>query len=139
MNRLIASLALALSGAVLGGAQEASTPSERLSKQGEKFQEQIVKVADNVFTAVGYSVSNVSMIVGDDGVVIVDTGMMSEAAKKISQELAKLSDKPVKAIIFTHSHGDHTRGAAAFLGETRPQIWAHENFGSEARSWIAAT
>ncbi len=117
-------------------AQE-NAATQRLRAQSEQFEEQVIKVADNVYTAVGYSVSNVSMIVGDDGVVIVDTGMMGEAAEKIAQEFRKLSDKPVKAIIFTHSHGDHTGGAAAFLGQTRPQIWAHSNFGSEARWWNA--
>ena len=111
--------------------------TEKLTKQSEQFEEQIIKVADNVHVAVGYSVSNVSMIVGDDGVVIVDTGMMGEAAERIAKEFRKISDKPVKAIIFTHSHGDHTGGAPAFLGDERPQIWAHINFGSEARPWKA--
>ena len=98
-------------------AQE-NAATRSLRAQSEQFEEQVIKVADNVYTAVGYSVSNVSMIVGDDGVVIVDTGMMGEAAEKIAQEFCKLSDKPVKAIIFTHCHGDHTGGAPAFLGET---------------------
>ncbi len=47
------------------------------------------------------------------------------------------TDKPVKAIVFTHAHGDHTGGAAAFFGDERPQIWAHQNFGSEAGPWKA--
>lgn len=118
-------------------AQETDNATERLSKQSNQFQEQVIKVTENVYTAVGFSVSNVSMIVGDDGVVIVDTGMMLDDAGRIATEFRKLSDKPVKAIIFTHAHGDHTGGAAAFLGDKRPQIWAHENFGSEARSWSA--
>lgn len=109
--------------------------TEKLSRQSEQFQEQIINVADNVYTAVGFSVSNVSMIVGDDGVVIVDTGMMGESADKIAKEFRKITDKPVKAIIYTHSHGDHTGGAPVFLGAERPQIWAHINFGSEARPW----
>lgn len=53
-------------------AQDSAT--ERLMRQNEQFQEQIIEVADNVHIAVGYSVSNVSMIVGDDGVVLVDIG-----------------------------------------------------------------
>ncbi len=55
----------------------------------------------------------------------------------MSQDVRYPSLKPVKAIIFTHSHGDHTGGTAAFLGHERPQIWAHENFGSEARPLVA--
>ena len=116
---------------------QANAATQRLRAQSEQFEERVIKVADNVYTAVGYSVSNVSMIVGDDGVVIVDTGMMGEAAEKIAQEFRKLSDKPVKAIIFTHSHGDHTGGAPAFFGKTFPQIWAHTNFGCEGRWWDA--
>lgn len=58
-------------------------------------------------------------------------------ATRIMDEFRKLTDKPVKAIIFTHSHGDHTGGAPAFLGKNRPQIWAHKNFGSEARPLMA--
>ena len=111
--------------------------TQKLTEQSKQFQQQMVKVADDVHVAVGFSVSNVSMIVGKDGVVIVDTGMMGDAAEKIAKKLRELCDKPVKAIIFTHSHGDHTGGAAAFLGKERPQIWAHKNFGSEARPLIA--
>ena len=111
--------------------------TRKLMKQSEQFEEQIIEVADSVHVAVGYSVSNVSMIIGDDGVVIVDTGMMGEAANRIAKGFREITDKPVKAIIYTHSHGDHTGGAPAFLGDERPQIWAHINFGSEARPWKA--
>lgn len=113
------------------------TATQRLTEQAKQFDEQVVRVADNVYTAVGFSVSNVSMIIGKDGVVIVDTGMMLDDAGRIATAFREHSDKPVKAIIFTHSHGDHTGGAAAFLGKVRPQIWAHKNFGSEARPLVA--
>lgn len=111
--------------------------TEKLTKQNEQFKEQIIQVAENVHVAVGFSVSNVSMITGDNGVVIVDTGMMGEAAEKIANKFREITSKPVKAIIYTHSHGDHTGGAPAFLGAERPQIWGHVNFGSEARPWKA--
>ncbi|QDU80260.1 Hydroxyacylglutathione hydrolase [Polystyrenella longa] len=116
--------------------ENAST--QKLKQQSKQFDEQVIKVAENVYTAVGYSVANVSMIVGDDGVVIVDTGLTLDDARRILTEFRKISDKPIKAIIFTHSHGDHTGGAAAFIGNERPEIWAHENFGSEAGPLQAA-
>ena len=111
--------------------------TKKLTEQSRQFEERVIQVAENVYAAVGYSVSNVSMIVGDDGVVLVDTGMMGEAAERISNEFRKITDKPVRAIIYTHSHGDHTGGAPVFLGPNRPQIWAHRNFGSEAGPWKA--
>jgi len=113
------------------------TPAtRRLRKQAEQFPEKVVEVAEGVYTAVGYSVSNVSMIVGDDGVVIIDSGLDVSGATRIAEQFSKLTDKPVKAIIFTHSHGDHTGGASAFFGEERPQIWVRSNFGSESKPWM---
>ncbi|MEQ9409169.1 MAG: alkyl/aryl-sulfatase [Fuerstiella sp.] len=112
-----------------------SPASERLRKQAEQFPEKVVEVAEGVYTAVGYSVSNVSMIVGDDGVIIIDTGLDVSGASKIVEQFQKFTDKPVKAIIYTHSHGDHTGGTTAFFGKERPQIWARSNFGSEAKPW----
>ena len=105
---------------------------ENCKRQSEQFREEVIRVAENVYTAVGYSVSNSSMIVGDDGVIVVDTGMMLDDAARIAVEFRKITDKPVKAIVFTHGHGDHTGGAAAFLSNERPQVWAHRDFGSEA-------
>lgn len=111
---------------------QAQSPSEKLTAQSAQFPEKVIKVADGVYTAVGYSVSNSSMIVGDDGVIIIDTGLDVAGGDKIARKFRGLTDKPVKAIIFTHGHGDHTGGATAFFGAERPQIWAHANFGSEA-------
>lgn len=118
------------------GFGEDSPATARLRKQGEQFPEKVVKVAEGVYTAVGYSVSNVSMIVGDDGVIIIDTGLDVPSATKIVDQFRKITDKPVKAIIFTHSHGDHTGGTAPFFGKDRPQIWARSNFGSEEKPLV---
>ncbi len=70
MKTLIATLCLLELGASSIQAQEANDATQRLRNQNAQFTEQIVKVADDVYVAVGYSVSNASMIVGDDGVVI---------------------------------------------------------------------
>lgn len=115
---------------------EDSPATARLRKQSEEFPEKVIKVAEGVYTAVGYSVSNVPMIVGDDGVIIIGTGLDVPSATKIVDLFRKFTDKPVKAIILTHSHGDHTGGAAAFFGKDRPEIWARSNFGSEERPLI---
>ncbi|TWU46775.1 alkyl/aryl-sulfatase [Rubripirellula reticaptiva] len=134
---LITALCFLTLGARLSQGQQTNNATQQLRNQSSQFTEQIIKVADSVYVAVGFSVSNVSMIVGDDSVVIIDTGMMLDDSERIATEFRKVTDKPVKAIVFTHAHGDHTGGAAAFLGDERPQIWAHANYGSEARSWTS--
>ncbi|WP_442506139.1 alkyl sulfatase dimerization domain-containing protein [Novipirellula sp. SH528] len=101
-----------------------------LNAQQQQFEQGIVKVADNVFTAVGFHGANTSMIVGTDGVIIVDTLKGPTSAAVAFKALRKYSDKPVKAIIYTHSHGDHIGGASAFVENEMPDIYATESFGS---------
>lgn len=107
--------------------------TKRLKARSAEFREEVVKVSDDIYTAVGYSVANSSMIVGTDGVIIIDTGLDVARGELILAEFRKITKKPVKAIIYTHGHGDHTGGAAAFVGDENPQIWARSNFGSEER------
>ena len=103
---------------------------ELLQGQNQQFGQQIVKVTDSVYTAVGFHGANTSMIVGTDGIIIVDTLMGPTSAANALKALRQYSDKPVKAIIYTHSHGDHTGGASAFATEGDPTIIAMQNFGS---------
>jgi uncharacterized sulfatase len=103
---------------------------EMLNKQERQFEQQVVQTADNVFTAVGFHGANTSMIVGHDGVIIVDTLMGPASAANAFKALREYSDKPVKAIIYTHSHPDHTGGASVFAGNDNPEIYAMAHFGS---------
>lgn len=103
---------------------------QMLGAQEQQFEQKVVKVADNVFTAVGFHGANTSMIVGTEGVIIVDTLLGPSSAAKAFEALRAYTDKPVKAIIYTHSHGDHIGGASAFAGEEAPSIYAAENFGT---------
>ena len=96
------------------------------------FEPKIIKVADNIYTAIGYQVTANSMIVGDDGVIIIDPGQLPLFASRVRKAFEEITDKPVKAIIYTHSHGDHINGAPAFYEEGKGiKVWARSNFGSE--------
>jgi alkyl sulfatase BDS1-like metallo-beta-lactamase superfamily hydrolase len=103
---------------------------QMLHDQDRQFEQQVVQVAPNVFTAVGFHGANTSMIVGTDGVIIVDTLAGPSAASTAFAALREFSDKPVAAIIYTHSHGDHTGGASAFAGSDNPEIYAMASFGN---------
>ena len=63
----------------------------------------------------GYMV-NSAVIIGEHGVILIDTGFNDEIGKHISQTIAKLTPKPVTHIINTHHHGDHALGNSAFPG-----------------------
>jgi len=89
---------------------------------------EVHKVTDGVYVAVGYDLANSIMIEGDDGIIIVDTLSTYESAKKVITEFRKITDKPVKAIIYTHGHLDHVHGTGAFLEEGEDiEIYAHES------------
>ncbi|MCH2387492.1 MAG: alkyl/aryl-sulfatase [Opitutales bacterium] len=129
-------LAIALTALPLYAQQSPAT--KRLLERNKMFENQIIKVADNVYTAIGYQVTANSMIVGDDGVIIIDPGQLPLFASRVRKAFEEITDKPVKAIIYTHSHGDHINGAPAFFEEGKGiEVWARSNFGSEvARNQI---
>jgi len=115
-----------------------SEATRLLEARSAEFDREVIRVTDGVYTAVGYSVQPVSMVVGDDGLIIVDTGMDTVSAKQVLAEFRKITDKPIRAVILTHSHGDHTGGVPIFVAEDHPPIWARSNFGSESEPLRAA-
>ena len=90
------------------------------------FQKEIIQLADNVYMAFGFAASNVYMIVGDGGVIIIDTSETTSAAQNILTEFRKITDLPVHTILLTHSHRDHVSGASVFAEGGTPDILASE-------------
>jgi len=88
-----------------------------------KVQMKVVKVAGNVYMLQGAG-GNIGVSVGDDGIVIVDD-QFAGMAPKIKEALKAITTKPVKYVINTHYHGDHTGGNEIFGREGT--IIAHEN------------
>src|SRR5215510_9711259 len=56
---------------------------------------------------------NIGISVGDDGVLMIDD-QFAPLEPKIRETIGKLSKKPIKFLLNTHFHGDHTGGNAAF-------------------------
>jgi len=82
------------------------------------------KVAGSVYMLEG-SGGNIGVLVGNDGVILVDD-QFAPLSEKIKKAIASISDKPIKFIINTHFHGDHSDGNKVFGGEGAI-IVAHEN------------
>lgn len=97
-----------------------------LVAHSEIFKKGVEQVAPNIHVAIGYGISNSVMIEGDDGLIIVDTMTTREEAAEVLGEFRKISDKPVRAIIYTHSHPDHVFGADVFTEGGDPVVYAHE-------------
>ncbi len=102
-----------------------------LTAQSKQFQKQIIELSPNVFGAIGFAASNVYMLVGDDGLVIIDTTETTKAAENIKEEFRKITDKPIRSIVYTHSHRDHISGASVFAEGGNPEIIASDNFESD--------
>ena len=63
----------------------------------------------------GYMVNSI-LLIGDTGAIVIDTGLSDEIGAMLARHYAQLTDKPIKYVINTHHHGDHTLGNAAFPG-----------------------
>lgn len=107
------------------------TPTEKLRAHNAEFEKTIYPLSDNAYLAVGYAASNVGMIEGDDGLIIIDTTESTKAAENILAAFRRITDKPVRTIIYTHSHRDHISGASVFAGDADVEIIAHHEFDSD--------
>ena len=84
-----------------------------------KTELRVTKVAGNVYmldAAKGDAGGNIGASVGEDGIVIVDD-QYAPLADKIRAVLKGITDKPVRFVINTHYHGDHTGGNAIWQKE----------------------
>lgn len=77
-----------------------------------KVQVKTTKVADNFYTLEGQG-GMVGVLVGPDGVFMVDS-QFAPMSEKLMAAIKQISDKPVKFLVNTHVHGDHTGGDENF-------------------------
>jgi cyclase len=120
----LAAVALAWCSIVTTAQAPATSPYPVVTGQAYKFE----KVADGVFyaTSTGAMVtgSNIPVIVNDRDVMIVDTGTSPAAARALETDVKKITDKPIRYVVNTHFHYDHTDGNQVFAG--RADIMAHD-------------
>ena len=90
----------------------------------DNVQIEATQVADNIYMLMGAG-GNIGVIVGEDGTFIIDD-QFAPLTEKIKAKISELTDKPVKFVINTHWHGDHTGGNENF-GKAGALIVAHDN------------
>ncbi|HEX3427740.1 MAG TPA: MBL fold metallo-hydrolase, partial [Candidatus Limnocylindrales bacterium] len=94
------------------------------------------EIGDRVFVRrYAFYDQNIGAILGDDGVLIVDTRISHRQADEILSDLRDLTALPVRAVVNTHGHNDHAFGNHRF----RPApIWGHERCARMIRDTGAA-
>ncbi len=115
---------LALIAAALAGAAAVYGAQPAAPQAAYRFQQ----IAPGIFSAIGTGAVNVgsnsAVIVNRDDVVIVDSHISPESASVMLRELKSITDKPVRFLINTHFHYDHTNGNQVFGPEV--DIVGHE-------------
>jgi cyclase len=127
-NKLIA--ACAVLGAVCF-AQRVSTQTPPAAQPAQSAELGTLRVSGNVHILVGAG-GNIAVQTGDEGVLVVDTGLAQNSARVLAA-IKKLSDKPIRWVLNTHFHPDHTGGnealskAGSKTNGGPAEILSHEN------------
>jgi alkyl sulfatase BDS1-like metallo-beta-lactamase superfamily hydrolase len=78
----------------------------------------LFKVSDRVYQVRGLDISNMTIIEGDTGLILIDAVLTNETAKAaLELYLKNRPAKPVVAVIYTHSHADHFGGGKGVITE----------------------
>jgi cyclase len=102
-----------------------------------KTEVQTVKIADGLYVLMGGAAQgNILVSAGNDGIFLVDS-MYAPMHQKIMDALAKIGNQPIRFLVNTHLHGDHTAGneAMARLGAV---IVSHDNMRKRMAAQPAA-
>lgn len=78
---------------------------------GQTSQASVIKVKNNIYMLQSEG-GNIGLSLGKDGILMVDDHY-TEDIKKLQEDINKLSDKPVRFVVNTHFHNDHTAGNPA--------------------------
>ena len=95
--------------------------------EADKFRDVVIKtikVSDGIYMLQG-SGGNIGVSVGEDGVLMIDD-QFAPLADRIKKAIAEISEEPVRFLLNTHWHYDHTGGNESF-GKHGATIVAHDN------------
>ncbi|MEV0248888.1 alkyl sulfatase dimerization domain-containing protein [Nocardia sp. NPDC050712] len=119
-----------------GECPDSANPS--LWRQGQLCNKQgLFQVTDRVYQVRNLDLSNMTLIEGETGVIVIDPLISAEtAAAALALYRAHRGDRPVTGLIYTHSHGDHFGGARGVVphGHDPVPVLAPEGFLEHAVS-----
>ena len=99
--------------------------SVSFGRQRDSQPVEFKKISNNLYEILGGRGSKTGAYIGDNGVLLIDSKMNENSVNQVIEEIRKLTDKPIKYLLNTHSDGDHIAGNR-YLPKTVTFI-AHEN------------
>ncbi|MGI8461731.1 MAG: alkyl/aryl-sulfatase [Solirubrobacterales bacterium] len=100
----------------------------------------LYEVGEGIYQVRGYDVSNMTLVEGEKGVVVIDP-LISVECSQAALELyrSERGERPVTAVLYSHSHADHFGGARGVVDQDEVEagkviVWAPEHFLAEAVS-----
>jgi glyoxylase-like metal-dependent hydrolase (beta-lactamase superfamily II) len=118
MRSILVNIALGVTLGIAG-----LTPAFAQQQDFSKVEIKTIKLGDTLYMLMGEG-GNIGVSAGADGVYLIDD-QYAPLSEKIMAAVKAISDKPVKYVINTHWHGDHTGGNENF-GKAGATIIAHE-------------
>lgn len=128
--------AMALIGFVLHAraqqTQQQAAPAAPPQQTGPAFN--LKQIGPDVYAAISNpgSGGNTGFVIGDDGVLVVDTFQTAKAANELLAAVKQTTQKPIKFVVNTHYHLDHTFGnnlfaanGATIMAEHNVREWIH--------------
>lgn len=141
MKKILVTMILSAVANLLGFATQAQTPSGPAPAGGmaggmpPTGPLTVHQLTPSVYWVEG-GVGNVGIIVGESGVVVVDATISTKSAQELLSDVAKITPKPVKAVVLTHGDIDHVAGLGAFPAGIA--IYAQKNTQQRMQAGIAA-
>lgn len=89
----------------------------RLQAHSHIFEKKIYVTADCIYTAMGWAVETPTMIVANEGIIIIDPCESHDSMAEIMEEFRKISDLPIRCVVYTHHHPDHWGGVTACVSQ----------------------
>ena len=96
-----------------------------MAQEGEPGPVFLERISESVYQIDGGSGANGGVIIGENGVVVIDSKMNEESVRQTIQAIGEVTDLPIKYLVNTHSDGDHIMGNRYY--PPRVIFVAHEN------------
>ena len=72
------------------------------------------KLSEHAYAYTAEGIPNTGMVIGDDGVMVIDTQATPVMAQDVIRRIREVTDKPIKYLVLSHYHAVRVLGASAY-------------------------